>query len=911
MEPERWQDVERIYHSALQCDGNQRSLFLEKACGEDRSLRVEVESLLKYAQRSEELFEAPALEVVARSLAEDLRTQEHKRADKMIGVRIAQYRILDKLGEGGMGDVYRAVRADDEYEKQVAIKLVRQGLDNDSVYERFRKERQILAGFEHENIARLLDGGTTEEGYPYFVMELVEGQPIDEYCDQGRLGVEGRINLFQSVCSAVQYAHQRLVVHRDIKPSNMLVTAEGVPKLLDFGIATILSTETYSPGAEPTVTVQRMLTPQFASPEQLRGEVITTASDVYSLGMVLYKLLTGCSPYVLHTSSSYDLAHAICEVEPEKPSAVIGRTVIGRSGQSARRLASGAKIVGPEFVDRHGDDGEVIDRKQRLSKATPEMVSSRRHTTPEKLRRKLSGDLDQILLKALRKEPQLRYGSAQDFAEDLRCYNLGLPVSARRGTFSYRGGKFIKRHKLSLAVTAFFLLIVLAGAVAIVREARIAERRFNDVRKLANSLLFDIHDSIRDLPGSTAARKLLVDRALQYLDSLSHESSGTPGLQRELASAYERVGDVQGNPYYANLGDTAGATESYRKALQIRLALAGDRRGSAEDRAALAGVYVKLGFALRAANNFPAAFEALRRAYPITEKLADKQKDDPKAQDTFAGVCFAMAQCLGDMGDVAGALEYYHKSATIREAITGGPPAFRTEVQTRLAGVYGYMAGVEHLKGDLDAAISLQGKAHDILVPQAKADPQNARLQQFVLENEYWTGYYLVEKNLPAQALPHLQAALAGYRKLTIADPHDVLAMRYLGKCYMSVGKALAADGKPSQGIESAHEAVRILAALVAADRGDTAFKPSDLAYARSALAEAYSRLAQEHGRSNAARVASWREARFWYEKSLGTWLLLKQKAPLAQFDAAQPDYISGEISRCNAALTKLTADRV
>ena len=187
MEPERWQDVERIYHSALQCDGSQRSHFLEKACGEDQRLRVEVESLLKYAQRSEEVFEAPALEVVARSLAEDLRTQERQRADKMIGARIAQYRILDKLGEGGMGDVYRAVRADDEYEKQVAIKLVRQGLDTESGYERFRRERQILAGFEHENIARLLDGGTTDEGYPYFVMELVEGQPIDEYCDQGRL----------------------------------------------------------------------------------------------------------------------------------------------------------------------------------------------------------------------------------------------------------------------------------------------------------------------------------------------------------------------------------------------------------------------------------------------------------------------------------------------------------------------------------------------------------------------------------------------------------------------------------------------------------------------------------------------------------------------------------------------------
>ncbi len=904
MEPERWQDVERIYHSALQCDGSQRSLFLEKACGEDRSLRVEVESLLKYAQRSEEIFEAPALEVVARSLAEDLRTQERQRSDKMIGARIAQYRILDKLGEGGMGDVYRAVRADDEYEKQVAIKLVRQGLDTESGYERFRRERQILAGFEHENIARLLDGGTTDEGYPYFVMELVEGQPIDEYCDQGRLGVEARINLFRSVCSAVQYAHQRLVVHRDIKPGNILVTAEGVPKLLDFGIATILSAEAYSPGAEPTVTVQRMLTPQFASPEQLRGEVITTASDVYSLGNGSLQI----ADWLLALRAAYEflVRPGACYLRSRAGEAEHGdrATIEGQSTAAVRRSTLTSKTG---KVTMAGSPTESSD----CQTATPQKVSSHRNTTPEKLRRKLSGDLDQILLKALRKEPRLRYGSAQDFAEDLRCYGLGLPVSAGRGTFSYRSGKFIKRHKLSLAVTAFFLLIVLAGAVAVVREARIAERRFNDVRKLANSLLFDIHDSIRDLPGSTAARKLLVDRALQYLDSLSHESSGNPGLQRELASAYERVGDVQGNPYYANLGDTAGATESYRKALQIRLALAGDQRGSAEDRAALAAVYVKQGFAFRAGNNFPAAFDALRRAYPITQKLAADQKDDPKAQDTFAGVCFAMAQCLGDMGDVAGALENYRKSATIREAITGGSPAFRVGVQTRLAGVYGYMAGVEHLKGDLDAAITLQGKAHDILVPQVKADPRNARLQQFVLENEYWTGYYLAEKSLPAQALPHLQTALAGYRKMTLADPHDVLAMRYLGKCYMSVGKALAADGKPSQGIQSAREGVRILEALVAADRGDTAFKPSDLGYARSALAEAYSRLAQEHGRSVVASIASWREARSWYEKSLDTWLELKEKAPLAQFDAAQPDYISGEISRCNAALSKLTAHKV
>ena len=324
MQPERWSRLEQLYHAAMERDEDQRGAFLENSCADD-TLRREVESLIAYAQKGGRIIDTPALEVVAAAMAEDLCADGGRQTDKRIGARIAQYRIVEKLGVGGMGDVYRAVRADDQFHKQVAIKLVRPGLDTEFVYARFRKERQILAGFEHENIARLLDGGTTDEGLPYFVMEIVEGKPIDEYCDEGKLGTLARLDLFQSVCSAVQYAHQRLVVHRDIKPSNILVTSDGVPKLLDFGIATILSPESYSPEADPTVTAMRMMTPQFASPEQLRGEVITTATDVYSLGVVLYRLLTGHLPYRLDTNSPYDLAHAICEVEPVKPSTAVGQ----------------------------------------------------------------------------------------------------------------------------------------------------------------------------------------------------------------------------------------------------------------------------------------------------------------------------------------------------------------------------------------------------------------------------------------------------------------------------------------------------------------------------------------------------------------------------------------------------------
>ncbi len=596
MEPERWQDVERIYHAALQCEESKRASFLERTCAADQTLRAEVESLLQYAQRPAKFFETPALDVVARKLADDLRVQDRLHSSRMIDTRIAQYRIVGKLGTGGMGDVYRAVRADDQYEKQVAIKLVRQGLDTQSVYARFRQERQILAGLEHENIARLIDGGATDEGHPYFVMELVEGKPIHEYCDEHKLGVAARLDLFRTVCSAVQYAHQRLVVHRDIKPSNILVTPDGVPRLLDFGIATVLSADPYSSEAASPVTTQRVMTPQFASPEQLRGGIITTATDVYSLGVVLYELLTGYSPYRLDGNSPYDLAHAICEVEAEKPSLAIGHS---------------AQITGRQTTDSNREALEV----------TPEWISACRNTSPDKLRRTLSGDLDQILLKALRKEPQRRYASAQSFAEDLRAYALGLPVSARRDTFGYRSGKFIKRHKLSLALAAVVAMVIGGGGVAIVREAHIArmqearaERRFNDVRALANSLLFDIHDSVRDLPGSTGARKLLVDRALKYLDSLAQEAGDVSDLQRELAAAYERVGDVQGNSQFANLGDTAGSIASYRKALQIRLALAQDKHASDDDQAALSAIYVKLGFGLLITDGYTAALGTLRRA---------------------------------------------------------------------------------------------------------------------------------------------------------------------------------------------------------------------------------------------------------------------------------------------------------
>jgi serine/threonine protein kinase len=314
MKPERWQQVREVLDRTLALDTTLRFSYLNTACADDPDLRSEVDSLLRSHQEAGSIFmKHPAVDLLDGSSPANAKPT---RAGRRVGV----YQVGEEIGHGGMGEVYRAVRADGQYDKQVAIKFVRVGMDTSFVLERFRNERQILASLDHPNIARLLDGGTSEDGVPYLVMDLIEGSPIDQYCDDHQLGIPERLQLFNEVCSAVQYAHQRLVIHRDIKPSNVLVTADGIPKLLDFGIAKILD-----PAAAAETTLMRPMTPEYASPEQIRGEAITTATDVYSLGVVLYRLLARCSPYAESTRTPHEFARVICEIEPLRPSAAIQR----------------------------------------------------------------------------------------------------------------------------------------------------------------------------------------------------------------------------------------------------------------------------------------------------------------------------------------------------------------------------------------------------------------------------------------------------------------------------------------------------------------------------------------------------------------------------------------------------------
>lgn len=424
MTAERYQRVKEIFQAAIECEPSKRPALLLETCKDEELLRGDVESLLAYYDLAEDFIERSAFGIGARLLIDD-------EFESLVGQTIGNYRLISILGRGGMGEVYLASRADEQFRKQVAIKIVRAGLDTPETRRRFRHERQVLASLDHPNIAKLLDSGTTEDGRPYVVMDYVEGVPITDYCKLHNLSIADRLRLFQTVCSAVQYAHQRLVIHRDIKPGNILVTSDNTPKLLDFGIAKLLD-PTMSETVGLTVAELRLMTPQYASPEQVRGLEITTASDVYSLGVLLYELLTGRRPYRIPKHRMDGWAQVICEQEPDPPSTAVTR-------------------IEPE--------DETLTQPEQST---------------EKLQRQLRGDLDNIVLMAMRKEPERRYSSISEFAEDIKRYLEGLPVVARKATLAYRAAKFVRRNKVGVVAASIVLLTLLGGIVATVWQARIA-----------------------------------------------------------------------------------------------------------------------------------------------------------------------------------------------------------------------------------------------------------------------------------------------------------------------------------------------------------------------------------------------------------------------------------------------------
>ncbi|MEZ4587605.1 MAG: serine/threonine-protein kinase [Gemmatimonadales bacterium] len=493
MDGELFRRARPVFEAAIELPFDERAAFVARETAGDPELDRAVRRLL--AAHADDSF----LGGVERAALEPLIGGEPAARGEQVG----PYRLLELIGMGGMGAVYLAERADGEFDQRVAIKLMRAGPLGPEALERFRRERQILAWLDHPNIARLLDGGMAEAG-PYLVMEHVAGVPIDRYADQRELDVEQRIRLFLAVVGAVDRASRHLVTHRDLKPGNILVTDAGQVKLLDFGIARLTEDDGHG---TLTVAGQRAFTPAYASPEQLRGEPLGTASDVYSLGAVLYRLLTGHLP---HASE-------------------------GLSPAAFERLVSSEP---PARASSHGGE--------------------------------LAGDLDTILQKALHADPARRYRSVADLGDDLERHLARRPVKARPDTVGYRVSRFVRRNTVLVVAAGLLALAVSVGVVATTIEGRRAERRFEEVRRLANALLFDLHDAVRDLPGATAVRRMLVSRALEYLDVLRREAPSDRALELELAAAYEQVGEIQGDPHRANLGDLEGALASYRQAFELR-----------------------------------------------------------------------------------------------------------------------------------------------------------------------------------------------------------------------------------------------------------------------------------------------------------------------------------------------------
>jgi len=621
MQTERWHRVKEIFSAALDREPAERARYLEEACAGDSELLAEVRSLLDSHETAGDFIEEPA--------AERSGWVKQRAAKDWIGRRLGPYRIVAEAGRGGMSQVFKAIRDDQEYEKQVAIKVLKPGLDTDSLLRRFKAERQMLAQLSHPNIAHLLDGGATDEGAPYFVMEYIEGKPIDVYCDERKLGIDERLDLFRALCAAVHYVHQHLMVHGDLKGGNVLVTEQGTVKLLDFGIAKLMGPKPAAGAEASPATTFLALTPEYASPEQVRGEAITTASDVYSLGVLLYRLLAGELPYrASGNASTWALATEICERDPAPPS-----VTAEKAGGAHARFA-----------------------------------------------KELKGDLDNVVLKALKKAPEERYGSAEQLAEDLRRYLRGFPVSARADTTGYRVRKFAQRHKSAAIAAGLFVVALITGIVTTSWQARVArqeraraERHFNEVRELTAVYLADVYEAVAKLPGGVAARKLLVDNSIKYLSALEKEAQDSPELQRDLAVAYERLGDVQGDYIGANLGDVDGAVASYRRSLEIRRGLA-KRQPGLETRRELVRICIVLSELLGGLGNTEEALSLAKEAVQLAEESLKDPKVTASDRRYAAGANMTLGWEQGLLGEAEPGMKSLMRARELYQAIAAENP---------------------------------------------------------------------------------------------------------------------------------------------------------------------------------------------------------------------------------------------
>jgi len=601
---------------------------------------------------------------------------------------------------------------------------------------------------------------------PYFVMELIEGEPIDQFCDRNALPIAERLKLFQVVCAAVRFAHQNLVIHRDLKPGNVLVTKDGVPRLLDFGIAKLLAPGTATAGR--TLAARRLLTPEYASPEQVRGESMTTASDVYSLGVLLYVLLVGRLPYRQPIASHADLERAICEAEPERPSLVV---------------------------------------------------------TDPTARGSLRGDLDHIVLRALGKEPQRRYESVEQLSDDIRRHLAGLPVAAHGDNWPYRANKFVRRHRSAVAATTLIVFSLVGGVIATAWQANIArveraraEEQFNDIRRISTSFLFEFHSAIQNLPGSTPARKLVVERALEYLAKLAREARGDRTLQLDVAEAYLKVGDVQGNPYVSNLGDVKGAANSYETALTISQRVAARDGHDVQARQYVARSHRRLADVLPQLGRPSEAVAHFREAITILESLNADGRAGAELREELAACYQELADLQGhaglqNLGDPAGAIESYRKSLALYQRLAADEPASRA-ARRGVALLEIRIGDMEEVRDNLEGAGRAYREALQAAERLAAEDPTNADDQRRLALAHRKVGGIEEDFGAYADALKEYAEAASINEALMRADPTNVQASMSYAISLRWAGDLLKATGDTPGALEKYRRVLDILERL-------------------------------------------------------------------------------------------------
>ena len=770
MNAKDWQQVKDIFAEVLEQSNGSRLSFLREKCGADEKLFLEIKSLLDANAETEPLIEKNALQ-----LASQLNGKSYD------FTKFGRYTVLREIGRGGMGAVFLAERNDGEYEQKAALKIIRQSFVNEEIERHFRRERQILASLNHPNIAKLLDGGVSETGELFLVMEYVEGESLLEYAENHQLNIEDKLYLFLKICRAVSFAHQNLVVHRDLKPSNILVAKSGEPKLLDFGLAKITAPNdglfAAENGSEQTKTLFRAFTPAYASPEQIHGKTVTTASDVYSLGVVLYELLTGEKPFRFEGKSLDEILKTIDFTEPPRPSAVGDSKFQISDSKLGDRTNPKSKIQNPKF---------------------------------------LKGDLDNITLKALRKEPPRRYKSVEAFADDIERHLKNLPVRARPNTLAYRASRFFRRNRIAVSATALVILALISGLAIALRQTQIArvervraEQRFSDVRQLSNSLLFELSPKIERLPGSTEAREILVSRALEYLDSLATESQNDASLQSELAGAYEKIGDLQGNPTNPNLIDLDAATKSYEKANEMRRNLLEKNRGDSESERKLAENHRVAGNIYSQTNEIEASAKNTNEALQIYEKLVAENPSSSDLRFDLAKVNYDFGLNLQSNKKHSESLAYFEKAKNLLEVIDAEKPnqpeVLRTaaEVKIQNANALSWAGRQTEAEKEADEAIKIYEKLF--------AENPNDVSVRGGMWLTYWLTSGIYQDQNDQTAYEYALKALKVVAETVAQDGANIRAKQQLAKSYSTLGETATTIGKSAAAIAYLEKACQML----------------------------------------------------------------------------------------------------